>query len=101
MGSAIRSLYQAKTELSALVERAAKGEEIVIAKNGVPMAKLVPFAKSASKRRPGGWEGKVWTSDDFDEPLDASAGFEGGSIEPPPKPRRPVRPGRPRGRTRG
>lgn len=68
MGDIIRNLYEAKTHLSALVDRAAKGEEIVIAKNGVPMAKLVPLAKKP-KRVQGGWEGKVWIAEDFDAPL--------------------------------
>jgi prevent-host-death family protein len=69
MGDIIKNLYEAKTELSALVERAAKGEEIIIAKNGKPLARLVPLAKTKGKRKPGGWEGKVWISDDFNAPL--------------------------------
>jgi prevent-host-death family protein len=67
MGDIIRNLYEAKTHLSELVERAAKGEEIVIAKNGVPMAKLVPLEKKP-KRVPGCWEGKVWIADDLMHP---------------------------------
>lgn len=48
------NLYQAKTQLSALVDRAAAGEEIVIAKNGKPLAKLVAFKpKTARKARQG------------------------------------------------
>jgi len=84
MGDIIRNLYEAKTHLSELVERAAKGEEIVIAKNGVPMAKLVPLEKKP-KRVPGCWEGKVWIADDFDAPLpdDIMATLE-EPIEPPP-----------------
>ncbi len=46
------SLYDAKTRLSALVDRAAAGEEIVIAKNGVPLARLVPIAFRAGRRSP-------------------------------------------------
>jgi len=50
------NLYQAKTELSALVEEAAKGEEIVIAKNGVPRARLVPMPLSpVGESRPVCW----------------------------------------------
>ena len=77
MSSVLINLYEAKTNLSALVERAAAGEEFVIAKNGVPKARLVPLAKA--KREPGGWEGKVWISDDFDAPLpdDILDAFEG------------------------
>jgi prevent-host-death family protein len=72
------NLYEAKTSLSKLVERAAAGEEIVIAKAGKPKARLVPLADRAL-RKPGGWEGKVWIADDFDEPLprEILEGFEG------------------------
>jgi prevent-host-death family protein len=93
MRSATKSLYEAKTHLSELVERAARGEEIVIAKNGVPMAKLVPLAKTAAKRKPGGWNGKVWIADDFDAPLsdETLALFEKAPLEPPARhARRPV-----------
>jgi prevent-host-death family protein len=63
------NLYQAKTHLSELVERAAAGEEIIIAKAGKPRARLVPLAEPRKPRVPGGWEGKVWVADDFDDPL--------------------------------
>jgi prevent-host-death family protein len=73
------NLYEAKSRLSALVERAAAGEEIIIAKAGHPKARLVPFARARQPREPGGWEGRVWMSDDFDEPLppDILKGFAG------------------------
>lgn len=79
----IYNLYDAKTGLSRLVDRAAAGEEIVIAKAGKPMAKLVPFPRPATPRRPGGWEGKVKISGDFDAPLPAEllAAFEGHGDE--------------------
>ncbi len=63
------NLYEAKTRLSELVDRASAGEEIVIAKAGTPKARLVPMAPAPKPRRPGGWEGKVWIADDFDAPL--------------------------------
>ncbi len=63
------NLYEAKTNLSALVDRAAEGEEIIIAKAGRPLARLVPLQGLAVPRRPGGWEGQVRISDDFDAPL--------------------------------
>ena len=87
MGSATKSLYEAKTHLSELVDRASRGEEIVIAKNGVPMARLVPMPKTTAKRKPGGWNGKVWIADDFDAPLsDATlALFQETPLEPPPR----------------
>ena len=77
------NIYEAKTRLSELVERAARGEEIVIAKAGLPKARLVPLPAAQTPRVPGGWEGKIWVADDFDEPLppDLLAGF-GGSSEP-------------------
>ena len=77
MPPVISNLYDAKTNLSQLVDRAANGEEIIIAKNGVPLARLVPLAPEITPRRPGGWEGQVTISDDFDAPLpaDVLAGF--------------------------
>lgn len=81
--STIYNLYQAKTKLSRLVDRAAAGEEIVIAKAGKPMVKLVPFPRAQTPRKPGGWEGKVRISEDFDAPLPAEllATFEGDGGE--------------------
>jgi prevent-host-death family protein len=65
----VTNIHEAKTHFSKLVERAAAGEEIVIGKAGKPVARLVPYSpsKPAPKRKPGGWEGKVWISPDFDE----------------------------------
>jgi prevent-host-death family protein len=62
------NLYEAKTRLSSLVERAAAGTEIVIAKNGRPLAKLVPI-RDRVRRRPGRLKRKLWIADDFDAPL--------------------------------
>lgn len=79
MSEVVINLYEAKSRLSALVERAAAGEEIIIAKAGRPKARLVPFATARQPREPGGWEGRVWIADDFDEPLppDILEGFAG------------------------
>lgn len=63
------NLYDAKTKLSELVDRAAAGEEIVIAKAGKPKARLGPLAPTRPRRKPGVWKGKVWIADDFDAPL--------------------------------
>jgi len=74
------NLYAAKTHLSELVERAAAGEEIVIAKAGEPKAMLVPLrARRKRRRRSGFWRGKVWIAEDFDTPLpgDLLDAFEG------------------------
>ncbi|HEV7672411.1 MAG TPA: type II toxin-antitoxin system prevent-host-death family antitoxin [Thermoanaerobaculia bacterium] len=81
MAAAVYNLYEAKTGLSSLVDRAAEGEEIVIAKAGKPLAKLVPFRKNPPLRQPDTWAGQVWIADDFDDPLpeDLLAAFEGRS----------------------
>jgi prevent-host-death family protein len=63
------NLYEAKTKLSQLVERAAAGEEIIIAKAGRPLARLVPLAKRTTPRPLGLLAGQVKVGDDFDDPL--------------------------------
>lgn len=63
------NIQQAKTQLSRLVDRAAAGEDIVVARNGRPVARLTTL-EPARKRRRGGWaRGKVTISADFDAPL--------------------------------
>ena len=59
------NIHEAKTHLSRLVQRAAAGEEIVIAKAGVPVAKLVPY-EARPTLRPGLLTGKVWAAEDWD-----------------------------------
>jgi prevent-host-death family protein len=63
------SLYQAKTQLSRLVDRAAAGEEIVIAKSGHPRAQLVPLEDTRPLRVPGRGKGRWRVGKDFDAPL--------------------------------
>lgn len=74
----IVNLYEAKSQLSSLVEEAAEGREVIIAKAGVPRARLVPV-RAAAARRPGGSKGRIWVAADFDAPLppDVVAGFTG------------------------
>ena len=78
------NLYEAKSKLSELVERALGGEDIVIAKSGKPKVRLVPV-ETKRKRTFGGWEGKGWIADDFDEPLPADMleSIYGEGVEPP------------------
>ena len=73
------NVYEAKTNLSKLLDRAAAGEEIVIARAGRPVARLVPLAApSPEPRVPGGWRGKVSIAADFDElPAEIDAAFRG------------------------
>jgi prevent-host-death family protein len=75
--SKVLNLYEAKSQLSSLVEEAAAGAEIVIAKAGIPRARLVPLKVRA--RRPGGSKGRIRIAADFDAPLppDILAGFTG------------------------
>ena len=61
------SLYDAKTQLSALVDRAAAGEEIIIAKNGVPCARLAPIAFRGERRKPANAMQIEYIAPDFDE----------------------------------
>jgi prevent-host-death family protein len=63
------SLYEAKTHLSSLVERAAAGDEIVISKSGKPKARLVPLDDFRPMREPGKGRGQWKAKDDFDDPL--------------------------------
>lgn len=71
MASTQVNLYEAKTQLSSLVDRVAKGEEIVIAKAGKPMAKLIALTpESKAPRKPGkNLLGITYIADDFDAPL--------------------------------
>ena len=61
--------HEAKTQLSRLLARVKSGEEIVIAKSGKAVAKLVPIKRCTVKRKPGIDKGKAWIADDFDAPL--------------------------------
>ncbi|MDQ3781506.1 MAG: type II toxin-antitoxin system Phd/YefM family antitoxin [Actinomycetota bacterium] len=61
------NVQEAKTHLSRLLERVAAGEEVVLARAGTPVARLVPFA--TEPRRPGSGKGRITISDDFDAPL--------------------------------
>jgi prevent-host-death family protein len=75
------NLYEAKTHLSELVEHAARGEEIIIAKAGQPRARLMPIAPAQRPRKPGAWKGRVRIGTDFDAPLpdELLRAFEGRS----------------------
>ena len=61
------NIHEAKTHLSRLVERVEAGEEIVIARAGRPVARLVPYARQTRPRPLGIWRGKVTIAPDFDQ----------------------------------
>ena len=67
--SAPVNIHDAKTNLSRLVEEAANGSEVLIAKAGKPVAKLVPLAPSRPERKPGFMKGRLRIPQDFDAPL--------------------------------
>jgi prevent-host-death family protein len=79
------NVHEAKTHLSRLSDRAANGEEIVIARSGRPVARLVALASKPGRRKPGLLKGRLEVSHDFDAPLPAEMldAFDHGPIEPP------------------
>jgi prevent-host-death family protein len=66
------NIHEAKANLSRLVEQAAAGKEIIIAKAGKPLARLVPLAAAVRPKKLGMLKGKMKVPDDFDAPLDAA-----------------------------
>ena len=76
----VRSITQAKAELSALIEEVQRGNEIIVAKAGKPVAKLIAYRGPATPRKPGAMAGEIWIAPDFDELPDDMAesfGIEG------------------------
>ena len=75
------NIHQAKTQFSRLVELAARGEEVIIAKSGKPVARLVSYTPKGAVRRPGGLRGKIRIKKNFDAPLpkELLGAFEGKS----------------------
>ena len=66
------NVHEAKTRLSQLLAEVVGGQEIIVARHGKPVAKLVPFqAEIKKKLRLGTWKGRIWMSPDFDAPLSA------------------------------
>jgi prevent-host-death family protein len=63
------NIHEAKTHLSRLLARVAAGEEVLIARAGKPVARLVPVDRPRRRRVPGRDKGKGWIADDFDAPL--------------------------------
>lgn len=63
------NIHDAKTQFSRLIEKAEAGEEIIIARSGKPVVKLVSLAPPKAIRTPGSAKGEIIVSDDFDAPL--------------------------------
>lgn len=63
------NIHEAKTHLSKLIQDALNGEEVIIAKNGTPLVKLVPCQEEKKHRPPPGfWKGRIWIAENFNEP---------------------------------
>jgi prevent-host-death family protein len=76
------SIQEAKKQFSKLVETVSQGKEIVIAKAGKPIARMVPMQDAKPVREPGSLKGKIRIADDFEAPLPTEilAAFEGKSL---------------------
>jgi prevent-host-death family protein len=77
--STIINIHEAKTHLSRIIDEVAAGAEVIIAKSGKPMARLVPLVETPRPKRLGLLKGKIKVSDDFNAPLDEEiiSSFEG------------------------
>jgi len=84
------NIHEAKTHFSRLLQRVASGEEVTIARAGVPIARLVPLEKKQDVRPLDMDRGKIWIADDFDAPLpdDLLKAFYGGELPELVKPPR-------------
>ncbi|MFZ5594501.1 MAG: type II toxin-antitoxin system Phd/YefM family antitoxin [Pseudomonadota bacterium] len=74
------NMHDAKSQLSKLVEQALSGEDVVIAKAGVPAVRLVPVQRGQVDRKPGRFRGEITLAPDFDEtPEEVITAFEGSA----------------------
>lgn len=82
------NIFEAKTQLSKLIQRVENGEEVVIARAGRPVARLTQLQPEKKPIRFGLMKGQIWIADDFDAPLpdEILAEFEDGPIFPPEVP---------------
>ncbi len=62
----VRNISQAKAELSALIEQVQKGNEVILAKAGKPVARMIAYRGPAQPRTPGSMAGQIWIAPDFD-----------------------------------
>ena len=69
-------MYEAKTHFSRLVAQALQGEDIVVARDGVPLIRLVPVETNAKPKLLGMLRGQVKIAEDFDEPLEDFAEYQ-------------------------
>ena len=67
--STVVNVHEAKTHLSRLLEQVMQGEEVIIAKSGKPVARIVSLGAPAKRRKPGSARGQIKMAEDFDAPL--------------------------------
>ena len=80
------NIHEAKTHLSRLIEAVERGEEIIIARSGKPVARLCPPRKRHAPRRPGSLKGKIRMAPDFDRtPEEALVAYYGSELFPADK----------------
>ncbi len=73
----IVNTHEAKSRLSELIREAESGREVIVARNGRPVAKIIPWPPARPGRRPGRWAGRVVYHDDIVEPdVDAATLFD-------------------------
>jgi prevent-host-death family protein len=86
-------IQKAKANLEKLLQRITAGEEVIITKHRVPVARLLPVEPKPGERKLGLYRGKIWIADDFNAPLppDILAGFLGEEPEAPKTKARPRR----------
>jgi len=78
----ISNIHEAKSRLSQLIEQAERGEEVIIARAGKPVVKLVPYKAGAKDRKGGQWRGKVRIAEDFDVlPEEIAAAFGTSTVD--------------------
>jgi len=75
------NIHEAKTHLSQIVERVARGESVIIGKAGKPMAVLIPYVSMESPRKAGSMKGRIHISDDFDSDNELIADLFEGPIQ--------------------
>lgn len=66
MPTVLVNTHEAKSRLSELIRRAEAGEEVILARNGVMVARIVPWPGTVQQRIPGAWRGRVNIAEDFD-----------------------------------
>ncbi len=77
------NIHEAKTHLSQLLAAVEAGQEVIIARNGKPVARLVPYRTEHKQRRPGGLKGKIRIAADFDEtPQELTETFYSSALYP-------------------